>query len=1606
MSQDSNRSVSPASRVRWLLAALLLAGAALPATAATVFINEIHYDNTGTDVGEAIEIAGPAGTDLTGWSLVLYNGANGLSYGTTALSGTIPAQQSGFGTVAVSYPTNGIQNGSPDGVALVDASSTVVQFLSYEGAFTALDGPASGMTSSDIGVAEDSSTPVGDSLQLTGTGTTSDDFVWASSMPETFGAVNTGQTFDSGAPAVVISEIRIDQPGGDDDEFFELAGAAGTALDGLTYLVIGDGTGGSGVIEHVTDLAGEAIGAGGFFVAAESTFTIGTADLTTSLNFENSDNVTHLLVDGFVGSNGDDLDLDDDGILDVTPWSTLVDLIALIEEENPPAFTEFHYGPPTVGPDGPFVPGHASLCPNGWQVSSFSLGVDDTPGAANLCAPPAVVINEIRIDQPGADNDEYFEIAGDPGTSLDGLTYLVIGDGASAAGSGVIEHVTDLTGSSIPASGFFVAAESTFTLTTADLTTSLNFENSDNVTHLLVAGFTGASGDDLDLDDDGTLDVTPWTALVDLIALIEEDNPPLFTEFHYGPPTVGPDGSFVPGHAFLCPGGWEIGGFTLGTDDTPGAANACPIVVPDVNINEIRIDQPGSDNDEYFELAGDPGTSLDGLTYLVIGDGSGGDGTIEEVTDLTGNAIGASGFFVAAESSFTLGTADLTTSLNFENSDNVTHLLVAGFTGSNGDDLDTNDDGTLDVTPWAAVVDLIALIEEENPPSGTEFHYGPPTVGPDGDFVPGHAVFCPTGWEVAEFTLGVDDTPGATNLCPAPNLFINEVDADTPGSDMEEFVEIFDGGAGGRPLDGLVVVFYNGSGDTSYAAFDLDGFTTDGAGFFVLGNAAVSPDLVFAGNGLQNGADAVALYVGNDTDFPNGTAVTTVNLVDALVYDTDDADDAGLLVLLNAGQPQVDEDGAGDKDNDSNQRCPNGFGGQRNTDAYVQAAPTPGALNGCPPLEIFEIQTDGAASPFDGFVVNTADNAVTCLAPNGFFMQTPTSRTDGDVDTSDGIFVFTGGAPGVAVGDRVDVTGTVDEFFGLTEITGGATVTVVGTGAVPAPVIFNAAVPSPDPAFPSCAIEYECYENMLVEMEGTVAASNQEFGSDPFAEIHVVAGTDRAFREPGIEFPGIVGFPVWDGNPEVFELDPDKLGLPNPIIFAGSTFSAKGVLGFEFNHYELWPNELTVDFASLPVPVRAAGPNELTVGSLNLFRLFEGDTLALGKLSAYVRDVLRSPDILAVQEVENLDVLEDLAAEILADSAGAVDYTAHLIEGNDIGGIDVGFLTLPEIGVDAVTQLGAAETYTNPITGEEDILHDRPPLLLEGTCDGTFPIAVMALHNRSLGGIDDPVDGVRVRQKRFKQAESIAQKVQDIQTADPEVNLVVAGDFNAFEFTDGYADVAGIIKGDFDPFDSLVCSTNVCTDLVDPDLNDRVLELEAAERYSFIFRDSFNPVRSRGDAQILDHAMTSEHLEGLVTGLEFGRGNADAAEELVEDGGTIAAEELRASDHDGLVLYIFKDEDKDGVPDADDVCLGTDIPEGVPTQGLGVNRFALTDGDTIFDTVSPPGGGNGPGLVFTTEDTAGCSCEQIIAAQGLGAGHVKFGCSISAMQDWIALVNP
>lgn len=298
-------SISPiTAAVRRTMLAVPVVLVSAAANATSVFINEVHYDNTGTDTGEAIEIAGPAGTDLTGWSLVLYNGSNGSVYNTTALSTVLPSTGgSSYGVATISYPTNGIQNGSPDGIALVDSTNVVQQFLSYEGSFAAVGGAASGMTSTDIGVSEPGSTPIGSSLQLTGTGTAYEDFNWAAAGPETFGAFNFGQTFPAsvGGPTELFFSEYVE--GSSFNKALEIFNGTGSAIDlatdGYSIEVYFNGNSTAGTVVSLTGVVAD----GDVFVLADDgadALILAAADQLTTGSLFNGDDAIALLKNGTV----------------------------------------------------------------------------------------------------------------------------------------------------------------------------------------------------------------------------------------------------------------------------------------------------------------------------------------------------------------------------------------------------------------------------------------------------------------------------------------------------------------------------------------------------------------------------------------------------------------------------------------------------------------------------------------------------------------------------------------------------------------------------------------------------------------------------------------------------------------------------------------------------------------------------------------------------------------------------------------------------------------------------------------------------------------------------------------------------------------------------------------------------------------------------------------------------------------------------------------------------------------------------------------------------------------------------------------------------------
>ena len=1301
----------------------------------TVFINEIHYDNIVTDEGEEIEIAGPAGTDLTGWEIVLYNGSNGTEYGTSALSGTIPDDGSGFGFVTIAYPSNGIQNGSPDGIVLSDGAN-VIQFLSYEGTLTATDGIANGMTSTDIGVSETSSTPIGNSLQLTGTGSTYEDFTWAAELAENFGSVNDGQIFEGAGPVVFINEIHYDNSGTDEGEEIEIAGTAGTDLTGWEIVLY---NGSNGTVYDTDALSGTIPDDGSGFGFVTIAYP--------------SNGIQNGSPDGIVLSDG-------------------TNVIQFLSYEGSLTAT-----------DG---------IANG--MTSTDIGVSETSSTP--------IGNSLQLIGTGLQASDFTWATDMPSTF-----------GAVNTGQVFAENTNDTPVVTITAP-----------------------TNGDSFEEGALIDFVGTATDTEDGDISGSID---WTSDLD--------------------GSLGMGASImstlsVGTHAITASA--TDSGLETGTDEITVTVTPVGGTQTAVFINEIHYDNSGTDEGEEIEIAGPAGTDLSGWEIVLY---NGSNGTVYDTDALTGTIPDdGSGFgFVTIAypaNGIQNGAPD---GIVLSDGVNVIQFLSyeGAFTAVGG-----IADGMMSTD--------IGVSETSSTPIGNSLQ-----LSGTGTFYEDFA------WESdAASTFGtVNNNQQFVGGVAA--AFINEIHYDNDGADEGEAIEI--AGPAGVDLSGWSLVLYNGSNGTEYNTTALSGvLADDGSGFGFLS---------FAISGIQNGGpDGIVLYDGeNVVEFLSyeGAFTAVGGVADGMMSTDIGVSESGgtpvgnSLQLVGTGTNASDFTWATD--------MANTFGAVNTGQVFGIDDPV------IELAEIYEIQGAGLASPFAEMVVRTENNVVTAVGPEGFFMQTPAERTDGDVTTSDGIYVFTDTAPGVVVGDLVDVEGQIIEFFDLTEFSGGPVVTVVGTGELPPVVVFDENLPSTDQ--PQEDNAYERYEGMIVTIpNGLVSGPSQTFGSDPEAEAYIVANGIQPFREPGIEFPGIEGLPVWDGNPEVFEIDPDKLGLDNVLFTRGSTFSATGALAFEFGEYEVWATELSVtNLVELPIPVRAPEANEGTIGSLNLLRFGdnESDEEVNGradKFSMYIRTALQSPDILAVQEVEDIETLSLLAAQLNEDDP-SLSYEAFLVEGNDFGGIDVGYLVNTNVViVDGITQLAADET----LSVDGSLLHDRPPLLLEARIDKPgYPaesVQVLAVHNRSLGGIADPDDGNRVRTKRLEQAQSIAAIVQDIQTNDPGVKLAVIGDFNAFEFSDGYVDVVGQISGDFVPQDNLLSGD----DLVDPNLTNQILSVPAEERYSFIFD---------GSAQVLDHVLTSTAFEGSVTEVAFGRGNAGAPEVLVDDYTTL----LAASDHDGLVMYIM-----------------------------------------------------------------------------------------------------
>lgn len=397
-------------------------------------------------------------------------------------------------------------------------------------------------------------------------------------------------------------------------------------------------------------------------------------------------------------------------------------------------------------------------------------------------------------------------------------------------------------------------------------------------------------------------------------------------------------------------------------------------------------------------------------------------------------------------------------------------------------------------------------------------------------------------------------------------VLINEIDADQTATDSTEFIELYN--TNGAPVDlaagGYVLVLFNGSNDLSYRALDLTG-TIPANGFYVIGSATVTnvDQAEFTTDGVQNGADAVALYSGTTAaSIPNNTLVgdVTETLVDAVVYGTSDADAVNLIATLTPGQPQVDENSNGAAVTESSQRVPDGAGGALNTGSFVQAAPTPGTTNAATTDPIISVNV--SAINFGRFnAPNTgspADRTITISNTGVGTLEVSTFELNAGSDA-----VFSAGAPSIGLpaalgnGESVSVVvsfengaNATDTFAGTVDYVTDAPENASGSVTLAASyvqildtvnagdVLINEICYNPNPGSPNPIIDYN---------NDGVADSNQ----DEWVELYNKLGVD--IRLDGWELSTASGTVILPAN--------TTLTAANPfiVLFRGGTPNLPGV---------------------------------------------------------------------------------------------------------------------------------------------------------------------------------------------------------------------------------------------------------------------------------------------------------------------------------------------------------------------------------------------------------------------------------------------------------------
>jgi len=723
-----------------------------------------------------------------------------------------------------------------------------------------------------------------------------------------------------------------------------------------------------------------------------------------------------------------------------------------------------------------------------------------------------------------------------------------------------------------------------------------------------------------------------------------------------------------------------------------------------------------------------------------------------------------------------------------------------------------------------------------------------------------------------------------------------------------DFVELFNRGASPVNLTGWSVQYTSSGGSGTWQVTPLSGSIAPGGYYLVqqaAGNTASTPLPTPDASGtiaMAAGAGKVALQT-------NTTPIAGV------------CPASGTADLVGFGAAASCFEGAGPTNAPSNttaalRKRGGCFESNTNSVDFSIGAPTP--RNSASPTKsctftsatIHAIQGSGAITPFFGLDVTTT-GIVTASKSNGFFLQTA-DEGDFDPSTSQGIFVFTGATPSVTAGDLVVVQGTASEFFSLTQLESslpGDVIVQSSGNALPAAVAVTTVMLDPAGA----PDQLERFEGMRLSAATLVSVAP----TDDFGEIAtVLPGVARPMREPGIPLTdpvpvdpitGMVDccIPRFDGNPERLFIDTDGL-LGSTRTFVTSTVTLSGIVGpldFSFGAYKVLPEvgyTVSANGAGVAVPVPDAG--EFTVAGFNIEN-FAGNEVRRQKAALAIRQLMRSPDVIGHIEILDEATLQGLADQVNADAVLAGEpnpgYEARLIRAFLADGVtpstqNVGFLVkTSRVRIDSV----AAEpqgSFTPP-GGGTSLLHDRPPLVLHATVDPTSanprPVIVVVNHLRSFIDVDVlGAEGDRVRAKRTAQAESVAQLLQHLQTTYPGTAVISVGDYNAYEFNDGYTDPMSVITGEPTSGDQIVVSMS--PDYVTPNYVNLTNTLPAAERYSFIFE---------GTPQALDHVLVNTVAAGYLQRYAVARGNADfpAGPEFAGD----ATRPEGASDHDMPVAY-------------------------------------------------------------------------------------------------------